>query len=292
MNSRKVYIVLWLFVFFMTCGTMCALAQDESVEKPIRPVASVFNFDYGHASHLDTYLSPVRYGGNEFRLSYEGQWASGFSPYKWNNQLDLGVEYDNTHNPAGNHKTHVLMVDARWGMIHRWRDVFTSGLQLKAGGSTQLRGGVLYNDNNSNNVVSVKAHWSVGFMGQAIYSLPTKRVPITVRYQATLPVAGVFFSPDYDEAYYEIYLGNHSKLAHFGWWGNRFDMENLLTFDFHLGSTILRVGYRNRIESSWINNINSQRISHGIVVGIGGEFMGVNSKKRNNPKNNICSVYQ
>ena len=291
MYVRKDDIVLLFFMLFMACGSLCALAQDEVDEEPIRPVASIFNFDFGHASLLDTYLSPIRYGGKMFRLSYEAQRAAGFSPEKWNHQLDFGVDYDITHNPAENHTTHSLMADVRWGMMYRWRDVFTDGLHLKAGGSTQLRGGVLYNDNNSNNVVSVRAHWSLGFMGQALYNLPT-RLPITLRYQATLPLAGVFFCPEYDEAYYEIYLGNRRNLAHFGWLGNRFDMENLVTVDFHFGSTILRVGYRNRVESSWINNINTQAISHGIVVGIGGELTGVNSKKRSNPNKKICSVYQ
>ncbi len=88
-------------------------------------------------------------------------------------------------------------------------------------------------------------------------------------------------------------MGNHSNLAHFGWWGNRFDMENLLAADLHLGSTILRIGYRNRIASSWINNINCRDISHSLVLGIGGEFMSVGHKKRTQPATNIISsIYQ
>lgn len=273
--------------------TACAVMAQDADTKPLRPVASMFTADVGHASVLDSYISPITYGGTAVRLGYEAQQATGFSPEHWTRQLDLGVNYSNTHNPAGNHTMHALMIDGRWGMMRRWRNVLAQGLQLMAGGSTQLSGGALYNANNSNNVVSARVHWSLGFMGQAVYNTHIKRLPITIRYQVTVPVAGVFFSPDYDEAYYEIYLGNHSNLAHFGWWGNRFDMENLLAADLHLGSTILRIGYRNRIASSWINNINCRDISHSLVLGIGGEFMSVGHKKRTQPATNIISsIYQ
>ena len=141
-----------------------------------------------------------------------------------------------------------------------------------------LRGGVLYNEHNSNNVVSARIHWNVGAMGQAIYNTHIKRLPITVRYQAALPVAGVFFSPDYDEAYYEIYLGNHSNLAHFGWWGNRFDLDHQVTADFRLGGTTLRVGYHGTIERSWARHLNTHITTHGIVIGLGGEFLSLPSR--------------
>ena len=164
---------------------------------------------------------------------------------------------------------------------------------MQLGGNTQLRGGALYNANNSNNVASARIHWNVGLSGQAIYNTHIKRLPITLRYQASMPVAGVFFAPDYDEAYYEIYLGNHSNLAHFGWWGNRFDLDHMLSADLHLGSAIVRIGYRNRISTSWINHISTRDIAHYIVIGFGGEFLSVSHKHKTKLNNNIISsMYQ
>lgn len=273
-------------------GCQCALAQDSD-EKPLRPVATVISAQYGHVSLLDTYLSQVRYGGHAMSLNYEAQQATGFAPENWTRQLSLGVDYDYTHNPAGNHTMHSLIVDGRWGMMHRWNDVITPGLQFQLGGATQLRGGVLYNANNSNNVVSTRIHWNVGLMGQAIYNTHIKQLPITVRYQAALPVMGAFFAPDYDEAYYEIYLGNRSNLAHFGWWGNRFDLDHMISADLHLGNTIVRIGYRNRVSTSWINNISTRDMAHYIVIGLGGEFLNIGAKSRNKLNNKvISSVYQ
>ena len=280
-------------MFLGTWSWQCAMAQDSSDEKPLRPVATIISAQYGHMSQLDTYLSSVRYGGHAIALNYEAQQATGFAPESWTRQLSVGVDYDYTNNPAGNHTMHSLMVDGRWGMMHRWNDVFTPGLQFQLGGATQLRGGVLYNANNSNNVVSSRIHWNVGLLGQAIYNTHIKRLPITLRYQASLPVIGAFFAPDYDEAYYEIYLGNHSNLAHFGWWGNRFDLDHMLSADLHLGNTILRIGYRNRVSTSWINNISTRDMGHYLVIGLGGEFLNIGAKDRNKLNNKvISSVYQ
>ena len=288
----KIDIRFLIFMLLMAWSWQCAVAQDGD-EEPLRPVATVISAQYGHASTLDTYLSPVRYDGHAMSLNYEAQQATGFAPESWTRQLSIGIDYDYTHNPAGNHTMHSLMVDGRWGMMHRWRDVFAPGLQFQLGGATQLRGGVLYNANNSNNVVSTRINWNVGLLGQAIYNTHIKRLPITLRYQASVPVIGAFFSPDYDEASYEIYLGNHSNLAHFGWWGNRFDLDHALTADLHLGNTILRIGYRNRISTSWINNISTRDMNHYIVIGLGGEFLNIGAKNRNKLNNKvISSIYQ
>lgn len=288
----KVNIGLLLIMLSMAWGTQCAIAQGNESEKPLRPVASMFSAQYGHATELDSYISPVKYGGHAVALAYEAQQATGFNPQRWTRQLSIEADYSYTHNPAGNHEAHALMVDARWALMHRWKDVITPNLTLQLGGETQLRGGVLYNAHNSNNVVSARIHWNVGLMGQAIYNTHIKSLPITLRYQASLPVAGAFFSPDYDEAYYEIYLGNRSNLAHFGWWGNRFDIDHMLSADLHLGNTILRVGYRNRINTSWTNDINTRSIAHYLVIGIGGEFLCVSPKKAKVNNNLISSMYQ
>jgi len=291
--TLKVDIRFLLIMLLGAWGWQCALAQDSDDEKPLRPVATVISAQYGHSSLLDTYLSPVKYGGHAMSLNYEAQQATGFAPERWTRQLSVGLDYDYTHNPAGNHTMHSLIVDGRWGMMHRWKDVFKPGLQFQLGGATQLRGGMLYNANNSNNVVSARINWNVGLLGQAIYNTHINRLPITMRYQAALPVMGVFFAPDYDEAYYEIYLGNRSNLAHFGWWGNRFDLDHMLSADLHLGNTILRIGYRNRISTSWVNNISTRDMSHYIVIGLGGEFLNIGSKSAHKLKNSIMSsMYQ
>lgn len=256
----------------------------------LRPAMRTFTADVGSASLLDTYLSSIAYHGVNTRLGYEHFQATGFSPERWTRMLEAGVDYDYVENPAGNHQMHSLMAEGRWSLMRRWRGVFTPALQLQAGPMTQLRGGIIYNANNSNNVVSAKVHWAVGAQVVAAWNTRLLGRPLSLRYQGALPVLGVFFSPDYDEAYYEIYLGNHHNLAHVGWWGNRFDLSQQVTADWRLGGTTLRLGYRNRIETSWVNHLNTHIFTHALVIGIGGEFLSLSPHKRLSPGAKVVSA--
>ena len=265
-------------------------AQDDTTHV-LRPVASVFMADVGHSSILDTYLTPITYGGMNIGLAYAATQSTGFSPHKWVRQLSLGTYYSSVENRVGNNNMHVLMAEAQWGMMRRWKGVFKPELQFMLGGMTRLAGGAIYDAANSNNVVSVKAHWSVGLMGMAVYNTHFSRMPVTISYQASLPLIGVFFSPDYDESYYEMYLGNHNRLANFGYLGNRFDMANMVSVDLHLGATILRLGYRNRIERSYVHNLNTHITTHTFVVGIGGEFLSTSRRQLSPQAKIISSMY-
>lgn len=266
----------------LVLATSClySSAQDSLQVEVLRPSISSFTAEVGGASILDTYLTPIRYHGVNTRLAYEGLRAMKFSPDRWIMQGVTAVEYANVQNPAGNHTMHSLMIDAKWGMMHRWNDVFTPRLTLHLGGSPQLRGGVIYNAYNSNNPVSAKIRLSLNLSAMASYHINVGRVPVTLRYQATLPTIGAFFSLDYGEAFYELYLGNTQGIVNVGWWGNRFDMENLLTADLHLGNSVLRLGYRNLIETSWVHNLNTQIFTHGFVIGISGEWLQLGARQK------------
>ena len=105
-----------------------------------------------------------------------------------------------------------------------------------------------------------------------------------------MPLMGAFFSPEYDELYYEIYLGNHHGLAHFGWPGNIFRWDNLVTADLQLGTSQLRVGFRSRIFSSEVNHITTRNFSYAFVLGVVSDWLSV-SPRRSLPKGNVEWAY-
>lgn len=268
------------------------LYAEDSIPKPIRPVTSAYMLNVGGASILDTYLTPIRYKGYNLRLGYERLQAMKFSPQRWVMQMSFGLNYDNVQNIVKNRTMHALMIDFEWGMMRKWDNILLPSLKLYAGGSTAFKGGVIYNQYNSNNPVSAKIRWGVNLTGMIAYNVKIGKLPITLRYQPTIPMLGVFFSPDYGEAFYEIYIGNYANMIHFGWWGNRFDMTNLFTADLHFGATCLRIGYRGTIESSWVNNLNTQIFTNSAVIGISGEWINLNpSKKINSDAAIISALY-
>lgn len=267
-------------ILLIAASSLTSAAQDTLKVEVLRPSISSYTAEVGSASILDTYLTPIRYSGINTRIAYEGLRAMGFSPDRWIMQGATALEYANVQNPAGNHTMHSLMLDVKWGMMRRWHNVLTPRLTLHLGGSPQLRGGVIYNAYNSNNPVSAKIRFSLDLTAMASYHLNIGRLPVTLRYQATMPTIGAFFSLDYGEAFYEVYLGNTKGLVNVGWWGNRFDMENLVTADMHLGKSVLRIGYRNLIETSWVHNLNTQIFTHGFVIGISGEWLQLGARQK------------
>lgn len=262
-------------------GAASALhASDTTTVKPLRPVASAYTLRAGSASIANTYLTPLLYDGWSLALGYERLQAMKFDPDRWIMGLTGSLEGGITENPARNAQMWHVATRWRWGMMRRWRDV-VPGLALGVGPDTGIRLGCLYNNRNGNNPVAAEAAWNVGATAYAAYRtrLPWTRVPLTLYYRVTLPVAGVFFSPDYGELFYEIYLGNHSGLAHFAWWGTYFSVDNQLSADIHLGATAIRLGVRSEVLSTQVNHITTRRIAWQAVVGIAGEWISLDPRR-------------
>ena len=259
MKSR----ILILLVVF---GSLLLIALPASAHPDEAPEGvSMFMVDAGYASIHDSYLTPITYDGIDLGLAYEASRVCKQGRWQW--QLNVGADYNYVENPAKNNDLMKLMGDLSFNMQRRW--AVTRRMSLTAGPMTQLRAGIVYNDVNSNNPVTVRAHWNVGVAAGADWHTRLWRKPITLRYQVQLPVAGVFFAPEYDESYYEIYLGNHKNLAHLGWWGNRLDMTHYLGADLHLGKVTLRLGYRTRLEHWNVNHLKVHDVTHSLVLGIG-----------------------
>ena len=256
-----------------------------------RPVTSAWTVEGGTSHLADTYLTPLHYDGWNVALAYERWQAMRFNPEDWVMRLELAGQLAKTHNRVDNADMWDLDVTASWSVIRRW-PVAVAGqhLTLAAGPMAMLEGGCLYLSRNGNNPVSVKAACSVGVTGAAFWHTRLVRRPLTLRWQPSMPLVGVFFSPDYGELYYEIYLGNHSGLAHFAWPASRFQLENLVTADWRIGATALRVGYRGQILTTCVNNITTRRFTHMFVLGISGEFLSITPGKTISSRN-ISAYY-
>ena len=257
---------IYCLTLILLCCSLSVAAQADTVPESALPAQSMLMLDAGYASIHDSYLTPITYDGIDLGLSLEAtRWASR---YRWLWQLSVGADYNYVENNAKNNNLHKVMGDISFNMQHAWMGVLHPRLGFSAGPMAQVRAGIVYDAVNSNNPVTVRAHANLGATGMAWFNTHLGRLPITLRYQAQLPVMGVFFAPEYDESYYEIYLGNHKNLAHLGWWGNRFDMTNYLGADLHVRKVTLRIGYRNRLEHWSVNNLNVHDFTHALVFGI------------------------
>ncbi len=266
----------------LSLAATAAVAQNDSAAVEIlRPVTSAYSIEVGSSHLTDTYLTPLNYDGWTAAMSYERLQAPRFNPAGAIMQLRGRLSVDRDQNPARNATMWGLDLNVDWGVLWRLKSSrLPRGLALSGGINTGIDLGALYLARNGNNPVTAKAAWTVGISAMAVYNFRLGALPLTLRYQPSLPLTGVFFSPDYGELYYEIYLGNRSGLVHCAWPGNYFRLDNLVTLDLRFKGATLRLGYHNEVYSGKVSNIVSGHTVHSFVVGLANEWISLSPRRK------------
>lgn len=270
-------------IFLIIVNIISFVALAATPTKPdttviLRPVNASYSLLIGSSHRTDTYLSPIKYSGFTVGFGYQRRQAMKFNPENWISQLRLDIDIDQTKNMAKNATLWYAGFDFSYSMIHRWK--LPSGFSIGVGPSLALNLGCLYLNRNGNNPASAKAAATINGDGYVAWNGNLFNIPITFRYQATVPVIGTFFSSDFGELYYEIYLGNYSDLCHCAWIGNYTRLRHWLTADINLGNTSIQLGYRGDLFSSKANNIVTRAFTHSAVIGLSGEWLSIDSRKK------------
>lgn len=252
--------------------------------EPLRPVTTSWTVSAGSSHLADTYLSPLKYNGWSTTIGFNRlqvlPWKDANS---WISRLDIKGNLDRALNPAGNATMWGAEFHAAWGAMKRWK--LSDRIFIGAGPSLRVEAGCLYSIRNSNNPASAKCAVTVDAIGFISWSHSIGKFAFTLSYQPSMPVIGAFFSPRYDELYYEIYLGNHSGLIHCAWWGTRFKLDNLVALDIHLGKASLRLGYDNSVMTSRVNNLTTRMIYHRAVIGYTASWLSAGAVSSNHAIN-------
>ena len=271
----------FLLIAAVLTALLPARAAATDTVAPLRPVISAYTLGIGSWHARDTYLTPMPYTGWSAALGYERLQAMKFSPRHWIMQLAGEVSLSSGENPSRSATMWAIDFSPRWSMLRRF--ALPQGFTVAAGGTVRADIGALYISRNGNNPISARAAFTIGATAMAVWNGKIGHLPVTLRYQPTMPLTGVFFSPDYDELYYEIWLGNHSGLCHAAWPGNYFRLDNYLTADLHLGNTSLRLGYRCDILSTKVSGIVTRNITHRFVIGVTTEWISLRAGRRHTP---------
>lgn len=262
-------------------------AKPESEQS--RPVTGIYSVEIGGKNVLATYLSPLHYKGTSLALSGAWSKAMPFNPQSAIMHFHASAGFDNMLNPAHTARMVALNASFSWGMS--WRRQLPWQLQLTAGGSVGIDGGAYWLLRNGNNPIQAMAN--VNLAARASLGRPFRigRLPLLVRDEVSLPSLSMFFSPEYGESYYEIYLGNRHGLVHLGWWGNNFRIDNLLSVTLDFGRTAAMIGYRFKADTQWANNLNTKIFTHSLVIGVVPGGIGLKPKPKKLPSEIIYSLY-
>lgn len=253
-----------LLLLLMSVSMRAESVKTDSVCQ--RPIESNYIVSAGSAQAISTYLSPLKYSGSVYGIS--GEWNKIFN--HCNDRLRMAFEADITYSDMLNPSKmgSMLGLQARFGWGLQVRFMPHPKWEVSVGGMAGIEGGALYLIRNGNNPVTALADFGIDIAAAVRYNFRLGSVPVQVRDELRVPTASIFFSPQYGESYYEIWLGNHDGLAHGGWWGNRPGLDNRLTARFKLGNASLIVGYRFALNTYKANHLATQIISNSAMLGI------------------------
>lgn len=220
----------------------------------------------GNTEVWDTYLSPEKYSGTSFRYTYALEKPVSIFK-KWQTKLGVDVLYANTANrsEAANDLTGMLSAHFFWRYKLPLR---VPGLTVQAGGGPLLNLGFIYNTRNGNNPAQGKADLNLAGNIQADYRFRLFKRPFAVVYEADMPLLGLMFTPQYGQAYYEIFnRGNydHNVVITSPFSGASF--RHRLSLDFPLFRTVFRIGYLGEYRQAEANHLKYHAYTHALMVG-------------------------
>ena len=249
------------------------LNTDTSVQlrqlHPLRENALMLGI--GYTDILDTYLSPEKYRGTDLRfISHTRREKDSTSLV---HQLLHEGCIATADNRSGNGGEIGGGYTFAYSLLRKWQmPVGSCHLRLLAGGTAELSVGFLYNTRGSNNPAQARLALQLKPTVAADFDFRLFRRqqrPFTLHYEASAPLCGLMFSPNYGQSYYEIFSrGNYDHNCVPTTIASTPSLRQMLTLDFHALHTTWRIGYLGDWRQASVNNLKQHTYTHALVFGI------------------------
>ena len=221
----------------------------------------------GYTNMLDTYLSPLRYGGAQVTLLDERFAQANTRSRRWYMQSLFALHGDYTTPRQGSGLMVGGMADYSYTYYYK---AITKGerLSIYAGTQGQLRIGGIYNLRNSNNPAQLKLGVNIAASAMAKYAFTGWSMPMSVRLQADFPLLGIAFGPDYGQSYYEIfYLGQSKGCVHLTSLHNNLSLRTKLSYDVEFRTCVLRLTWQEDLYHWLLGNQHYRMFTHSVMLG-------------------------
>ena len=226
---------------------------------------------FGSTNILDTYLSAEHFKGSgmSFVTTIERQRPDRH----WSTIMEHEANLSTTKDRSKTQQELEGAYNFYWGKLYSWQ-LFDNCLKLQAGGLVNASLGFIYNTSNGNNPAQARAHLNVMPTGVATYQFNLWRKQFTARYELSLPLCGIMFSPNYGQSYYEIFsLGNYDHNAIPTTFVSAPEWRQMLTLDVRLWkSGTLRIGYLGNMQQAKVNNLRQHVYTHRLLIGFTKQF--------------------
>jgi len=262
--------LLWLL---LACplAVMAQGSEGETTGRSSLPARSdvtttkTFLFGAGATNLLDTYLSPEKYRGTDYRLSSLSERRRDTSRVSFMQMVNVSLQTADNRSSNGNLLGGLASYAFGW---HYHLQLFGERVELQVGALADLSLGFVYSTRNGNNPAQLRAAADVRPSVAATCPFRLWRVPLSARLQADAPLCGLMFSPRYGQSYYEIFYRNdYDRNLVPTTFVSTPSVRYTLSLDFPLLGTTWRVGYMGDIRQSHVNDIKTHTWTHAAVVG-------------------------
>ena len=229
-----------------------------------------FSLGGGYTSLLDTYLSPMRYGGGQVTLQSERFGQLTCENGRWFAQSLFTLHADYTTPRTGSGLTIGGMADYSYTYYYEAPLLSPQGgkFRLFIGPQGQLRIGGIYNLRNSNNPAQLKLGVNLAASAMGKYAFTLWGTPMSVRLQADVPLFGFAFAPDYGQSYYEIfYLGHQENCVHVTAPHNNLSLRTGLSYDVQFRSCTMRFSMLSDLYQWQLGNQQYRMFVHSVMLG-------------------------
>lgn len=266
-------------VLLLLVGWVCVMAQTDSLSSssaeaklhtsPVRTQVRMLGI--GSAEILDTYLSPEDYNGFSLRYIAMNEWADKRND-RFTHRFTHEGMFSRVRNRADNNSELGGQYFFRYALLHQWT-IADGRLRFFFGGEAEATTGFLYNTRNQNNPAQARLSLHIAPMTGVDYRFLVGKRPCRLQYEASVPLVGMMFSPNYGQSYYELFnCGNYDHNLVFTTVGSVPSLRQQLAFDFPVSRFYLRVGYLGDYRQASVNGLKYHEYSHSLLVGIVSRF--------------------
>ena len=274
----KLLIQLYILFFPLLC-----LSQEATIPLTYRTIM----LGYGTNSIYDSYLSPLKYTGNNFGFYFEQMKNTGLLAGNISEQHLVNANYSWSKNNTGTASYYTGILEYNYGLHYRFNPA--EKLQVFTGMQTGGLVGFVYNTRNGNNPATGKAHLNLGLSAIADYKLQIRSQPLHLRYQLSVPFIGAMYSPQFGQSYYEIGLGVTDNLTHWASFHNYISTRNMLSAELPLNRFTLRFACIFSFYETRINDLDTRLITNTFYIGLSNNFFVVKGKQK---KDNYRYVFE
>lgn len=263
-NKRLFHIIMVALILISLPHNVFAQKCDTIPDNEI--TTSVKMLGIGTTNVLDTYISPEKYTGNEIRyISLIDKMKIGS---RWSTTMINQGDVSYTKNRSADGDEISGMYNFAYGCHYNW-SLCSGNLRLQAGGLADLNIGFIYNTRSGNNPAEARCYLNITPSGAAEYDMHIHNHIYMLRYSLQLPLVGVMFSPNYGQSYYEIFSkGDYDHNIVPTTFISSPSFRQMLTVDFNICHTTLRVGYLGDYQQSKVNNLKTHIYTNSLVIGI------------------------